>query len=212
MIFREYVDMILAVRGESFSYDFAKEMLIEIVDDDNFKIILNEKCTGNNGKISTSVFASYVKYDRNISKELAKEILDLYNKKQAMEYIKDQCSDSKRKQCLCDKLQKYRPDATKANAIKLAADEFEKMLNSALQRKSANSSQSPSKRKTKKGTTKVSIKSETARNIIMRTIFEINELVDDLTEWSKLNQGHFFRYTMKTRNRLLPNMNRMSQA
>ena len=26
----------------------------------------------------------------------------------------------------------------------------------------------------------------------MRTIFEINELVDDLTEWSKLNQGHFF--------------------
>ena len=162
--------------------------------------------------------SSYLRKERNIAEDLARLVLEFYDPEKLKEYLRELCSDKdgelaeKKLQRLCDKLQEYYPDANKANVIELAAEEFEKMLNSALQRKSANSSQSPSKRKTKKGTTKVSIKSETARNIIMRTIFEINELVDDLTEWSKLNQGHFFRYTMKTRNRLLPNMNRMSQA
>lgn len=149
MKFREYIDMLCAVREESFSYEYAKEFLVEISKDSSTFSERIEKYTSSkneaqNNKISESLFASYLRKGRNMSRELAAEVKSSYSISKLKKYIGDQCTNSEKKQILCDQLKKRTcdyPDINKKNAVIIAAEEFVKMLNEILHGNSQNKSE-----------------------------------------------------------------------
>lgn len=149
MKFREYIDMFCAVREERFSYECAKEFLVEISkSSSDFSTILEEytssKNQTQNDRISESVFASYLREGRNMSRELASEVKSSYSISKLKKYIRDQCTNSEKKQILCDQLKERthdHPDINKKNAVNIAAEEFEKMLYEILHASSQNKSE-----------------------------------------------------------------------
>ena len=126
MTFREFLDALCYVSGEQISVFVARTFLSEVTQD-NFKSILNN--------ISDDVIKSYLRPERNISKNFADEIKTYYQRENLEEYLDDMCYGDEKLPELYEAFKQYCPDINQDNAFELVAEQFEKMLNSAGKRK-----------------------------------------------------------------------------
>ena len=121
MVFREFLDALNSVSGEKVNAKSTREFLSEITES-NFRSIL--------ANMPDTKFQGSLRYERNISEELAREVLASYDRKYLINYLnEDLCCEFKDKQKLCEAFKKYSSTINTDNVFELIAEQFEKILN-----------------------------------------------------------------------------------